>query len=81
MKGAKVDKKKKKKAKKDKSSLEKNLSQGDDSTAITKKDTPDEEEPRDADEERDDGPSVTKTEAELRFEEHRKKRVSPEQLP
>ena len=80
LKGAKIDKKKKKK--KSKSDLEKNLTTGDDEGAVVKKGSPaaegketkqrKEEEP----EEDNEAPEVRKTEAELRYEEYKKKRVS-----
>jgi protein FAM32A len=86
LKGAKVDKKKKQKKKKGKPDLEKNLSTGDE-TAVVKKDSPPTEEDKGsgkdvanlAEEELEE--EVRKTEAELRYEEYKKKRVSSISLP
>lgn len=91
LKGAKISKKKKKAAKLD---LEKNLSGGDESTALVKKNDEDapkekrdkqkssrDEDRRKEDEgerEEDDEPVVLKTDSERRYEEARKKRVSKE---
>lgn len=64
LKGAKITKKKKKK---DKSSLEKNLD-----TTVTNRSSSPKKDDRD---EGDEAPGATKTEAELRYEEFKKKRV------
>ena len=83
LKGAKVDKKKKKK--KSKTSLEKNLTAGDDEGALVKKGSPaadskekeqHKEEEEEEEEDNNDAPQVRKTEAELRYEEYKKRRVS-----
>ena len=90
LKGAKVDKKKKTKKKKGKSDLEKNLSTGEETAVIKKEDSPATEEDKASgrgdvanlgEEELEE--EVRKTEAELRYEEYKKKRVRflPSLLP
>lgn len=77
IKGAKVQKKKKKK---DKSALEKNLSRGD--QAVDKKDAAEKRAKSAEQEDKDDDevPIVPKTEAERRYEEVKKKRVSLDRM-
>lgn len=79
LKGAKIDKKKKKK--KPKTDLEKNLDSPDTAVVSKAKDKdPAKDEPQPEGEREEEEPRYQKTESELKYEEYKKKRVSPAQV-